>query len=480
MVGMRIVFVLAGFMSGLCGVVGCGSDVASSCVGDACGSGGTIQSGDDDVGDDSSGTSTGSTGVDDSDGDDSDTDDPGPVCIGGGPGVFFCDTPWSCEDDSECPKSMICNQDYCEPARSCDVKEDCSPDELCVEGICRVPSCEVDADCEGNDWCLGEACVAATGVLPCAVATSFDVATLEVMGPEIADVAAMGVAPVVAIARGDGSVDLVALGELGPTITATVSTQPADASRIAFTAAFGGPMEPDLLSVGPEVVLNRSSGDLASPEALEAGDAIDIAAFGGASAAVSLHRDGASASLRDWLYVDDALVPSEPVSTLDDAFSVDLLRDGIDLLVVSPGAAAVHAGLGLDQRRTLVASAEHPLLAGALASNGGNEVIALVAGGADPGVWVDRDAAPALLASLAVTPTAVALADADGQGALDLVLAHTSGLTWIRDVDAEACAQDLPLPVAPTRLAFADLDGDGDLELVATGGTSLFVVRAAD
>lgn len=463
--------------------IGCSSNVAQTCVGEGCD---TTSTG----GQNDSGDGTGSTAVSlsssdgaDGDSDSDDTEDPGPICIvGGGPGAIgICDLPWSCEDDVDCPPAMICNLELCEPQRSCDVIEDCQRDEQCVEGVCRVVSCDADAECGENHWCLAERCVASTGVEPCAIARGVEVSTLE-LEPRagITDLTAMGISPTVAIARGDGSVDLMVLDGEAPMIVGTVSTTPADATRIAWTPAFGGASDPDLLSVGPSLVVNPSSSDFAEAIEIATDDAIDVTALGGTAAAITLHRDGAVATLRAWMVEGETLVESGSGVTVEGAASVELSRDGTDLLVVAPTAASIHDGLSLGDGDVFPVSGEHPLIAGAMAAGGGGDVIALALDGTTPALWVIRESSTPLLAALAETPTQVAVADVDGDGPLDLMVGSPSGVTWVRSVDAEACAQDIPLPVSTTSVVLADLDGDGDLELVAAGGSSVYVVRMLD
>lgn len=460
------------------GGIGCGSNVAQTCVGEACdttSSGGPAESGD--VTGGTSGSASASD--DDSDDDDSgDDDDPGPICIVGAPGALsFCDLPWSCEQDDDCPASMICNDGTCDLPRACDVSDDCYRGEQCIDDVCRVWTCELDADCFGEGWCLDGTCVPTVGIAPCPIARGVAIESLALApATGVADLAAMGVSSTVAVARGDGTVDLLALEGDTPVILATVSTSPADATRVAATTAFGSAVEPDLLTVGDALVLNRSSTDLATAIAIDTSDAVDVAAFGAGFAAITLHRDGAQAVLRGWSVAGDTLASTAESRTTDGATAIELMRDGVDLLVVSPTTATVHDGLGLNEIDTFTVSPEHPLIRGAMAAGVGGDVIALAMGGDSPGLWVQRESSSPVLAALATAPTQVVIADADGDSGLDLMLAHAGGVTWVRSIDADACAQDIALPEAITTLAFADLDGDGDLEVVAGGASSVHVV----
>jgi|GEM_PF-1787151 len=108
--------------------------------------------------------------------------------------------------------------------------------------------------------------------------------------------------------------------------------------------------------------------------------------------------------------------------------------------------------------------------------NSGNVVF--LANGGDGASW-----SSIIAASYASNANDVAVGDVDGDGALDIVLAHNdagvSGLIWLRSVSANWTAVNITTPgsrVGLSAIELADLDGDGDLDIVSetSNGLELF------
>lgn len=95
----------------------------------------------------------------------------GQVCVGG-----ICQVPTAtptstptiaCDDNGDCPAGQVCSGGICRfptptatptPPIACFIDLDCPVDYVCIDGICRIVRCSEDADCPGGRTCKDGVC----------------------------------------------------------------------------------------------------------------------------------------------------------------------------------------------------------------------------------------------------------------------------------------------------------------------------------
>ena len=472
---------------GLVAVLACGP-AGGDGDGDGDSTGGPGSSG----GEETFGDADGSTSSSSSAGDDADVDGEGegPICVVGDPGaIAFCDIAHGCDSDEECADGMVCNFDggYCEPSSSCTANADCSGSP-CHDGWCVHTPCAADDRCGGDAICFAGWCTMVDTVAPCEGEPAWIETSLALPdGPPITAIAdiALQWGTGIAVARGDEVITTVNVEGAELVLEAGVLAPPLAVTALAshdLIAGLSGAPGPDLLAGGPELaVLAAGPTGFESPTVLTQGlvATLAVSAGGDLPYAAALVDDAGerTAMLFDATFGTVDLVAASAVTA--DAIDIDVHADGDEVLVVGPASITVLAALNgaLDPATPVELAAEHPAIAGAWAPDG-DDVRAVVLGGATPLLVVFDDAGPDLVLALAGAPHALVAEPADDGAAPALVVATDAVLERVLRADgAPTCAAPLATSIVPLHLTPAHGPPEGFTGLMIASDTSVAFLR---